>query len=472
MKKYLNLNIEMGIDGINDTFKDVITAVTGIEFQKKTRGKNHQSHNDQPTQQYGFYQGIPLIQFSGKKVAFDISIIMHQKMSTAYNEVLMKSTSLTYDHRPVQEKAFRQIIGFFGNVLELGITPVVVFDGPTHESKKSTVNDRREKKNEKLNRTNALIQNYMSKNPLERTQAMFDEIKDSMKDSVRIKYEDYQALRNILTSMGIVCLTAPHDAEKLCASLSLEKIVDAVCGSDTDSYPLGSNVVISKIYHSGSNGLVCDVIYVEQIMYCMSIYCNWRDQNGQIIPFQHYNLVDLCILHGCDFNERMKFPAKNGKSLRSVGPKTALDYIQKYGYFERFPIELYEYMAPLQIGICRERFQYEPSGQTSESTNMNWRVFRENYRQIISDYSLETYMVMTFSRINPRNLHLGLSYEESDSSFDTKINQSRQYEIAHDSLSIPIFECVNSTDINDNGNNGKNGNNGNNGNSSFQGFRM
>lgn len=421
----------MGIEGINQTLKSVISEVTGIQAKLN------------PQQQYGFYEGLPFTNFCGKKVAFDISIIIHQKMITAHNDIISKMTNVTqgYDHNVLQDRTFKQVIGFFGSILEAGITPVIVFDGETHEAKKDTVEERKEKKREKIEQVNSLTYNYMNTNPLQRTQAMLDEIKDSMKNMVRIKPEDYQCIRNILSSMGIVCLTAPHDAEKLCASLSLEKIVDAVYGNDTDNYPLGTSILISKIYGSSRGGLLCDVVYMEQVMYCMSLYCGWT--------FQMHNLVDLCILHGCDFNERMKIPTKTGKSLKSVGPKTALDYIKSYGYFENFPPELYPYMAPLQIGICRDRFRYEASGQTIDSTNMNWQTFLENYRQILQTHSVETYTSMSFSRINPRNLQLGNSYTMPENS---NIGIERQNEIAHDSLSLIIpnySQSVNELDLTD-----------------------
>lgn len=408
----------MGIQDINRTLKDLIVEVTN--------SKNP----------YGFYEGLPLMNFSGKKIAFDISILIHQKMVTAHNEIISKMTNLTqaYDRKILQDKTFKQIISFFGGVLENGITPVVVFDGQTHHAKKATVMGRVEQKKEKSDRVDKLSLNYANTNVLDRTQSMMDEIKDAMKNMVRIKHEDYVLMKNILTSMGIVCLTAPHDAEKLCASLSLEKIVDAVYSNDTDNYPLGTSVLISKIYYSGNRGLVCDVVFMEQVMYCLSFYCGWRDQNSQMIPFGIDSLVDLCILHGCDFNVRMKIPTKKGDSLKSVGAKTALDYIKSYGRFENFPQELYPYMAPLEIGICRERFRYESSGETIESTNMNWTIFKENYLQLVEYYKLETYMIMSFSRINPRNLQLGNTCENES----YQLSEQRSAEMTHEKLSIPI----------------------------------
>uniref|UniRef100_A0A6C0BFB8 XPG N-terminal domain-containing protein n=1 Tax=viral metagenome TaxID=1070528 RepID=A0A6C0BFB8_9ZZZZ len=387
----------MGIADINSTLKDVVSKVVQVI---NSFGYGITS--------YGFRERLPIVNLRGKKIAFDFSIILNAKMITAHNEIIAKMVNITqaYDRKILQRKTFEAIIAFFVQIISEGITPVIVFDGQTHELKKSTVAERHEKKQEKIKHVQELTNSYLSTMAFDRTEGMMNELRDAMKNMIRIQKEDIMIMWDIFEKLGIRCLTAPHDAEKLCASLSREGIVSAVYGNDTDNYPLGTSILITKIYHEGGIGLVYDCVNMEEIMYCLTQYCGWKDYQGNQIPFTLDNLVDLCILHGCDFNERMKEPTKRGNNLKSVGAKGALNKIVQFRKFENFPINLYPFMSCLNIYDCRLLFSYVASNETQESTNINWNFFSRNKQDIFDCYDLKPYIRIAASKIDKTVLHL------------------------------------------------------------------
>ena len=223
----------MGIQDINKTLGDVVKEICTVF--------NQMGYN---MGEYGFKTAVPISIYKGHKVAFDISIILNAKMSTASNDILGKITNLVgeYDYDYLQELTFKAILSFFSQIMAEGITPIIVFDGKTHPSKKNTTKARGKSKAERYAYVEQLKALYISTNPFDRTDTLINELKASMKDLYTIRREDKDALWNLFESLGIKCLRAEYDAEKLCASLSQEGIVTAVYGNDTDNYPLGTKI--------------------------------------------------------------------------------------------------------------------------------------------------------------------------------------------------------------------------------------
>lgn len=383
----------MGIDDINSTLKKIEKKV--IDELKKT-GQNVTS--------IAFFEGIPLTNFSKTKIAFDASIVMYAKMLSSHNELIGNSRNILhpYERKDLLDRTMKKILAFFGSVMKDGITPVVVFDGKIHPYKSAELAKRGSKKSEKKDKIECLTTSFSTCNPLDRTQEMEDEIRKSLKNFIKIGREDYILMKDLLRDLGICCLDAPFEGEKLCASLSLEGIVSAVYSTDTDCYPLGVNVMISDISYDFSMGInVCKVVYLDRIIFLLECYFGYKPTHSQ--------LVDLCIIHGCDFNERMVIPKKKTDHInpyKSCGPQTGLDLIKDHVSFENFPPLLYNFMNVLNIGICRYMFQYEPSGIASDQTNLDWNIFTKNYQGIISLYNLESYSKLHFGQIDINNMIL------------------------------------------------------------------
>ena len=376
----------MGIDGINDTLR---SKAEGVINCLKQSGNN--------INELIFHKGVNLANFAGTKMAFDISILINAKMITAHNEILLSQSSMIggYDRNILLNKAIKGILSFFGTIIANGITPVIIFEGETHPYKQVEVDKRREKKKEKNQRTGNLINNYMESHPLERTQAMEDEIKKSMKNSVRITKDDINSIKRVLIGLGFSCITAPYDAEKLCASLYKEGIVSSVYGNDTDNYPLGTGVLVTKIYWDGKIS-VCDTVILDEIFKVLSC-----DFGYQVTP---EILIDLCIIHGCDFNERMLIPKAKSNSenpYKSCGPVTGTEFIKQYRHFEYFPASLQPFLPQLNYHVGRYMFtHHNTSGYDNETTNIDTDSFLRNYSSIMNEYNVDRYIVIQYNNAN------------------------------------------------------------------------
>lgn len=396
----------MGIDDINSTFKKIEKDVL---IKLKEAGHNVTT--------VAFFEGIPLTHFSKTKIAFDVSIIMYAKMLSAHNELIGNSKNVLqpYDRKDLVDKTMKKILSFFGSIMKDGITPIVVFDGKIHPFKEEELSKRSSIKNKKKDKIECLSTNFSTCNPLDRTQEMEDEIRKSLKNFIKITKDDYLLLKNLLCNLGICCLDAPYDGEKLCASLSHENIVSAVYSTDTDCYPLGVKIMISEISWDFSKGMnVCKVVYLDRLMFLLQCYFGYTPTHSQ--------LVDLCIIHGCDFNQRMMIPKKKPDPVnpyKSCGQQTGLDLIKEHRSFENFPPIFYSFMGDLKIGNCRFMFQYEESGIKDEDTNLDWNIFIKNYQGIISYYNIESYSKIHFEQINVNNLKI-----KNNTIIDTKITNT------------------------------------------------
>lgn len=377
----------MGINDLNPTIKDIEKDVIALLLSQGIR-----------SEAIAYLKGITMNRFSGKKIAFDISIVVYAKIHAAHNELLSQGYTILnpYDRTLLQNLFIKKTLGFFVAIMKEGITPIVVFDGKTHPYKLEEI--RRRAADSKKIRENAesIAELYLNVHPLDRTQEMEDEIKKVSKNYVKILREDYHLLEEVLSAIGISCLKAEYEGEKLCAALSREGIVDAVYSTDTDCLPLGTLQLITKIEYDHSIGMLkCEMTSLQGIFFLLQCYFNYESSMNQF--------VDFCIMCGCDFNQRMVVPKKTynaANPYKSCGPKTSLDLIKQYIKFENFPANLYPLMWILNISKCREMFSYVPSGFSDETTNFDWELFKRNHIPITNKYNLERYNQIQLSQID------------------------------------------------------------------------
>ncbi|CAF97586.1 unnamed protein product, partial [Tetraodon nigroviridis] len=101
---------------------------------------------------------------------------------------------------------------------------------------------------------------------------------------------------------------APADAEALCAWLVKEGTVDAVASEDMDTLPFGANILIRQ-FKSKKDGEVIEYSLTKLL---------------ERLQINHQEFVDLCILLGCDYCEK----------ICGLGPRRALRLIQKHRTIE------------------------------------------------------------------------------------------------------------------------------------------
>jgi len=130
--------------------------------------------------------------------------------------------------------------------------------------------------------------------------------------------------KHLLSLLGIPFVQAPSEAEAQGAHMAMKGEVWAASSKDYDSLLFGAPRLLRYLTISGREFLPSKGIS--------------RPLNPELIELDkflgRYNitreqLIDIAILMGTDFNEGVK----------GVGPKTALNLIQKHGNIETLPIE-------------------------------------------------------------------------------------------------------------------------------------
>ncbi|XP_033506658.2 putative flap endonuclease 1 homolog isoform X2 [Epinephelus lanceolatus] len=101
---------------------------------------------------------------------------------------------------------------------------------------------------------------------------------------------------------------APGDAEAMCAHLVRDGTVDAVSSEDMDTLPFGASILICQLNAKKDS---------EVIEYSLPKLL-------ERLQISHKEFVDLCILLGCDYCDK----------IAGLGPKRALTLIQKHRTIE------------------------------------------------------------------------------------------------------------------------------------------
>ncbi|XP_033838406.2 probable flap endonuclease 1 homolog [Periophthalmus magnuspinnatus] len=217
--------------------------------------------------------------YSGKTIALDTSIIMHQ-FRAALNSL---NGSLTL---ALSGLFYRTL-----TLLEHDIKPVFVFDGKPPVEKLSTLEKRAEADGRKF--TNYLgFASTQTKNCIQ-----------------------------LLELLGVPVVQANGDAEALCAQLVKAGAVDAVASEDMDTLPFGATILIRQLNASKDS---------EVIEYSL-------EKLLQKLELTQKEFVDLCILLGCDYCDK----------IAGLGPKRALDLIRKHRTIEEVVLHVKKKTHPI-----------------------------------------------------------------------------------------------------------------------------
>ena len=108
--------------------------------------------------------------------------------------------------------------------------------------------------------------------------------------TVRVHYDQVDQVKRALTLAGEIVIEAPHEAEEHCSRLCASGTAFAVMSDDTDVVPFGARRVLRKcrFAHNATGHSV-----FAQAIDCEALQSAWKMSRAQ--------LVDLCILIGCDF---------------------------------------------------------------------------------------------------------------------------------------------------------------------------
>jgi flap endonuclease-1 len=160
----------------------------------------------------------------------------------------------------------------------------------------------------------------------------------------RLTHALIEDAKHLLTLLGIPFVEAPSEAEAQGAHMAMKGDVWAASSKDYDSLLFGAPRLVRFLTISGreflpskgiSRPLKPELIDLDTFL-----------ESYRIVREQ---LIDIAMLIGTDFNEGVK----------GIGPKTALNLIQKYGEIESLPAEIKSRMDSQNYPAVR-RFFLQP----------------------------------------------------------------------------------------------------------------
>lgn len=136
-------------------------------------------------------------------------------------------------------------------------------------------------------------------------------------------------LRNLLITIGFPVLQSIEESDYLIASLSKANIIQAAFSTDTDLCIYGIEFLLTDFYQNRFTVLDRKCLLEN-------------------IEFTHEQLIDLAILLGTDYNNR----------ISGVGKKRAFELIETFGKLELIPAKYKQ--KDLRRTVIRRRFKEIP----------------------------------------------------------------------------------------------------------------
>ena len=232
---------------------------------------------------------VHLSKFSGLRVAVDTNVYLYKYLYGKSNHI---------------DGIFFMINKF----KKFNIMPIFIFDGKPPVEKSDKIKSRkfiRSKLEEKLLSLKSDLDIISEE---EKRGELLKEIKKVEKKIVYVNRDVVLKTIELFDLMGIAYIRADCEAEHYCSKLCKLNLVDGVVSEDTDTIACGSKLVLRQF--SNKEDMV--VAYnLDSILYDLDINYN--------------SFVDLCILLGTDYNNR----------LRGFNPAKILALIKEYKSIEK-----------------------------------------------------------------------------------------------------------------------------------------
>jgi len=233
--------------------------------------------------------------YFGRKVAIDASMSLYQFLIAVRQDggaMLTTEDGSTTSH----------LMGMFYRTIRMvdnGIKPVYVFDGKPPTMKAGELEKRKEKRDE----AQAALEKAKEEGNVE-------EIDKQNRRLVKVTTDHVNDVKILLKHMGIPFVSAPCEAEAQCAELVKGGKVFAVGTEDMDALTFGTNVLLRHLTFSEARKMPIKEFHLNSVL--------------EGFELSQEQFVDLCILLGCDYVDKIK----------GIGPKKAIELVKKHKKIE------------------------------------------------------------------------------------------------------------------------------------------
>ena len=198
-------------------------------------------------------------------------------LSTLTNKVVVVDTSIYL----YKYKAVDKLIPNMSRLIELfqvnSITPIFIFDGKPKSNKKKALQQRQEQKNVAWKKYSSMT-----------TSASVDVLQKLKNQFIRVSQVDSENVKQLMLTMNVQFIQAPHEADELCARFMLTKQADACISDDMDMLVHGCSHVIRDINLENQSANMYDL---EAIVYSLGLSYDTFKQICVVSGTDYYNTV-------------------------------------------------------------------------------------------------------------------------------------------------------------------------------------
>jgi len=273
--------------------------------------------------------------FFGRKVAVDASMCMYQFLVAVRQE----GANLT----DADGETTSHLMGMFYRTIRMvdnGIKPVYVFDGKPPEMKGGELAKRAERRE--------AAQKSLTEAEEKGNQEDIDKFSKRL---VKVTKTHVDECKQLLKLMGIPFVAAPCEAEAQCAALVRAGKVYGTATEDMDALTFGSTVLLRHMTFSEARKMPIKEFHLQRVL----------DEAG----LTQQEFIDLCILMGCDYCD----------SIRGIGPKRAIELIQKHRSIEGIlaALDTKKYTVPENWPFVEARRLFvEPDVADAKDLEIKW----------------------------------------------------------------------------------------------------
>ena len=284
--------------------------------------------------------------FNKQKVAIDISIILYKVI------IAIRNTGADLTNK--KGDVVSHILGLFNKTIYLlkkNIIPIYVFDGKAPDLKSKVILERKEIKKKAWEKLESLTNEK-------------EKIK-YFKRTVSISWKQLEECKELLTLMGIPYVEAPEEADSQCAWLVKNGYASGVLTEDMDILTFGSK----RIYRNLGS-------YKKQ-----TLEINLEDILNKI-ELDYEQFIELCILFGCDYCDRVKDITPNEIYNTYIKNKDI------YKTLEEFKSKKYNVPNIDNIDIIKDYFKNPPVLSDIDCMELNKADVNKLEDKLVNEYGL------------------------------------------------------------------------------------
>lgn len=335
------------------------------------------------------FKYVPQRSFRGLRIAFDMGGWVFPMRAQLRSRMIKRTDVIddAIDEAKIDDQWLAVILERLTRFIVLGITPILVFDGPSPPEKTATKLSRTQKNEKvlddisKLREEIAELEGTDALTMLEERPKLLEQLQNLMVKISYIPADSMRLIRIFFQDIGIPTFEATGEAERAAAALCREGIAAAAFSPDGDTLAHGCPILIRDVGREifddeGKAQPTFEIVYLRDIIEALDI--------------SETKFVHLCILCGCDYNTNMK----------GVGIVGSLKLVHKYGKISKIKghdleclnheacLELFSHVAALdQIPGGKLRFEIRSPDELTYESFESYRMvmYRDRYMGAAAD---------------------------------------------------------------------------------------